>query len=252
MPEPAAVLPAWHVAVDGCTNFRDAGGWPIADGRRMRTRRLYRADDPVRLTPAGRVTVEQLGLGFVVDIRQQSQFERGPGFLAPERTAHIPLVDRVIDPANPPTLETAADIADLYAGMLDRSRQPFARAVDTVAAHLGEGPVLVHCVYGKDRAGLVSALVQAAIGVPAEAIIEDYTRSHEPSLRRRAWMLAEPLEGDLNSSRVSEFLFTAPAGAMRLVLDRALAEHRTLPDWVASFPIRSDTIARLCDALLER
>jgi len=245
------VMPAWHVAVEGCLNFRDAGGWPVIGGR-MRTGALYRSDDPVRLTSAGRETVGGLGLAFVVDLRQQAQFERGPGFLPPERTAHIPLVDRVIDPANPPMLETAADIADLYAEMLDRGHAQIGRALDTIAAHVSDGPVLVHCVYGKDRAGLLTALVQAAIGVSAEAIAEDYGRSDDPSRRRRAWMLAEPIPGDIHSERVSEFLFSAPGESMQIVLDRALADHPSLTDWAASFPVRPDTIERLGDALVER
>jgi hypothetical protein len=205
----------------------------------------------VRLTQAGRAVVADLGLAFVVDLRQQSQFARGPGFLAPEHTAHIPLVDRVIDPTNPPTLETPADIADLYMGMLDRSAEPFGRALDTLAKHASDGPVLVHCVFGKDRAGLLTALVHAALGVPAASIAAEYARSHEPSRRRRAWMLAEPLPDDPDMGYVSEFLFSAPAESMLLLLQRVHAEHASLVDWVASFPIRPDTIARLGDALLE-
>ena len=42
------VGPDWHVDVEGCVNFRDAGGWELDDGRRMRSRHLYRSDDPVQ------------------------------------------------------------------------------------------------------------------------------------------------------------------------------------------------------------
>ena len=77
---PIVDLPAWHLDVEGCTNFRDAGGWATTDGGRMRTGLLYRSDDPIRLTASGRAVVESLGLRLVVDLRQRAQFERGPGF----------------------------------------------------------------------------------------------------------------------------------------------------------------------------
>jgi protein-tyrosine phosphatase len=244
-------LPEWHVEVDGCKNFRDAGGWTTLDGARMRRGRLYRSDDPVRVTETGRQTVAGLGLAAVVDLRQESQFMRSPGFLPPERTVHLPLVDRVIDTENPPRLESPEDIVDLYVGMLERSEEQLGRVLDAIATHLESGPVLVHCAYGKDRAGLVTAIVQAAIGVPAESIVADYHRSHEPSRRRRAWQIAEPLPDDPNTKLVPPFLFEAPATVMGTLLERVTEEHGSLATWVASFPSAPDTIDRLRHELLE-
>jgi hypothetical protein len=217
----------------------------------MRRGALYRSDEPVRLTPAGREAVARLRLAFVVDVRQHSQYVRGTGFLDPARTSHVPLVDRVIDPANPPTLESPADMANLYLGMLARSSEPLARALDTIADHLSEGPVLVHCVYGKDRAGLVTALVQCAIGVTSESIVADYARSDLPGRRRRAWMIAAPLDDDPVTTGVPEYLFTAPAQAMALVLEQLIDQHGSVPEMVRTLPISPTTIARLTDGLLE-
>ena len=246
------VGPDWHVDVEGCVNFRDAGGWELDDGRRMRSRHLYRSDDPVRLTARGRNAVRSLGIGFVVDLRQRAQAARGAGFLPIEQTARIPLVDRVIDPDAPPSLLSPIDLADLYDEMLDRSRQSIADVLDHVAAHVAAGPVLVHCAYGKDRAGLVTALVQSAIGVPAESIVVDYARSHEPSTRRRAWMLREPLPGDPDLSMMPGLLFSAPPTSMRMLLDRMVERHGSLDEWPSSLPIKPDTVARLRDGLVER
>jgi protein-tyrosine phosphatase len=244
-------LPEWHVAVEGCLNFRDAGGWDVAGGGRMRRGRVYRSDDPVRLTERGRATVRALGLRLVVDLRQQSQFVRSPGFLPADRTAHVPLVDRVIDPDNPPSLTQPSDIADLYEGMLGRSQEPLAHALDLIAGQVTEGPVLVHCAYGKDRAGLVVALVQSAVGVPAASIVADYERSHAPAERRLAWLTAEPLDDDPDTSHVPGFLFSAHGETMRLLLDRLVARYGGLDEWAASLPVRPDTVTRLRDALIE-
>jgi protein-tyrosine phosphatase len=245
-------LPEWHIDVEGCVNFRDTGGWPTVDGGTVRRNRLYRSDDPIRITAAGREAVERLGLAMVIDLRQQTQFSRTPGFVEPARTAHVPLVDQVVDHADPPPLDTARDIADLYAGMLAESRGQVGRVLDLVAVNVAYGPVLVHCAFGKDRAGLMIALIHAAIGVRAGDIADDYVRSDAPSQRRRALMIEQPLDDDPPISRLPETLFRAPVETIDLVLARAVAEHGSLDAWVASFPIADSTVDRLRVGLVER
>lgn len=245
-------LPEWHVDVAGCVNFRDAGGWRTVDGGAVRRGRLYRSDDPIRIEPDGRRAVDRLGLAMVVDLRQQTQFSRTPGFVERERTSHIPLVDQVVDHADPPPLDTPRDIADLYAGMLDQSRQQVARVLDVVADHVTNGPVLVHCAFGKDRAGLIIAIIHAAIGVRPDDIVADYVRSDAPARRRRAAMIERPLDDDPPVARLPENLFRASAETMELVLDRAVEQHGSLGGWVATFPTAPSTVERLRANLIHR
>lgn len=240
-----------HLDIPGCLNFRDAGGWQRADGARMRLGRLYRSDDPIRTTAEGRRRVLDLGLACVIDVRQNAQFHRGPGFLPADRTFHRPLVDKVIDLDNPPPLSEPAHIADMYDDMIARSTAQLGEVLDLLAEHLEQGPALVHCVYGKDRTGIVLALVEAALGMPREAIVADYFRSHEPTHRRYAWMKAEPLPDDPPIGRAPAYLFNAPAETMEIFLDRVMQQHGSLDAWVRSFPIAPDTVDRLRAALLE-
>ena len=246
------VLPDWHVDVAGCVNFRDAGGWRTVDGGEVRRGRLYRSDDPIRITPEGRRAVDRLGLAMVVDLRQQTQFSRTPGFVERERTSHVPLVDQVVDHTDPPPLDTARDIANLYAGMLDESRHQVGRVLDVVADHVASGPVLVHCAFGKDRAGLVTAIIHAAIGVRPDDIVADYVRSDAPARRRRAAMIEQPLEDDPPVARLPENLFRASAETMELVLARAVEQHGSLDAWVATFPTAPSTVDRLRANLIDR
>jgi len=236
---------AGHLDVDGCVNFRDAGGWATTDGRTVRRGRLFRSDDPIRITPAGRDVVDALDLALVVDLRQQSQFSRSPGFVDAAHTAHLPLVDQVVDHEDPPPLDTPTDIADLYVGMLGESREQVGRVLDRIADTLPDGPVLVHCAFGKDRAGLITALIHAAIGVRRDDIVADYVRSDEPAQRRRATLIENPSPDDPPVARLPATLFRAPAETIELVLERAVDEHGSLEAWVASFPISSSTIGRL-------
>ena len=244
-------LPEWHVDVDGCVNFRDTGGWATVDNGTVRRGRFFRSDDPIRITAAGRAAVDLLGLALVVDLRQQTQFSRTPGFVEPERTAHVPLVDQVVDHSDPPPLDTPRDIADLYAGMLAESSGQVARVLDVVAGRVSTGPVLVHCAFGKDRAGLITALVHAAIGVQPDDIVADYVRSDVPSQRRRRAMIEQPLDDDPPIAHLPETLFRAPAETIELVLARAVDQHGSLDAWVRSFPIADSTIDLLRAGLNE-
>jgi protein-tyrosine phosphatase len=245
-------LPPWHIEVEGCFNFRDAGGWPTVDGGRVRSEWFYRSDDALRITDSGRRTVEALGLAVVVDLRQHDQWVRRPGFLPAERTVHVPFVDHVIDRAAPPPIHDVDDMVELYEDMIERGRGRIATALDVLADRIRHGPVLVHCAFGKDRAGIITALAHIAAGVDTDAIVEDFARSHEPSMRRRAATLADPLPDDPDTSKVPSFLFSAPGDLMRLLLDRQSARHGSPEDWLASFPIDVDTRDRLRDALVER
>jgi len=243
-------LPEWHVEVDGCLNFRDAGGWETIEGAMVRRGRLYRSDDPIRITSSGCAAVDRLGLAKVIDLRQQTQFSRTPGFVEVARTAHVPLVDQIVDHTDPPPLDTARDIADLYAAMLAESRDQVGRVLDLVADNLANGPVLVHCAFGKDRAGLIIALVHAAIGVRPEDIVADYVRSDAPSQLRRVAMMEHPLHDDPPIARLPESLFRAPAETFELLLGDVFEQHGSLEAWVASFPIADSTIDRLRAALV--
>lgn len=239
-----------HLDIDGCVNFRDAGGWEAAGGE-MRTGLLYRSDDPVRLTAVGRAAVDALHLAAVVDLRQEAQFRRRPGFVEPARTFHRPLVDKVIDLDNPPELSDPSHIADLYVEMIERSRQQIADVLNIVGERIGDGPVLVHCAFGKDRTGLIVAMVQAAIGVGADDIVADYTASHQPAQRRLNWLLTEPLHDDPPIHKPPAYLFAAPPEAMRSLLDQACEQYGSLLGWVEHFNLDAATIDRLRAALVK-
>jgi len=240
-----------HLDIEGCFNVRDAGGWSTVDGGRMRRGALYRADDPVRITEPGRRAIAGLGLKAIIDLRQRTQVDRGPGFGDPAITHLIPVVDRVIDTDDPPRFEEPADMAAFYDDMVERGKGHLVRAVDIVAAYLAEGPVLVHCAAGKDRTGLVVALIQATIGVPFDSIVEEYALSDEPTKRKRRAMLDDPLPGDPPVGRSPSYLWTAPAEAMALFARRAIDLYGSLEQWAPGLGVSATSVRRLRAGLIE-
>jgi protein-tyrosine phosphatase len=238
------------IAIEGCFNFRDAGGWPTDTGK-MRRGVLYRGDAPERLTAAGREAVEALGLTCVVDMRQKRFVEISLGFANDDVTHHIELVDQMLDYDDLPRLEEPVDLADMYIDLIGRSEVQLVRAIETIADHVSSGPVLVHCTAGKDRTGLAIALIQGAIGVPLDCIADDFALSDAPSRRRRAAMLESPVKGDPPVARSPEFMWTAPREAMHLLASRAIEKFGSLQAWPLAIGVSPDAIEKLRRGLLE-
>lgn len=160
--------------------MRDLGGYPTADGGITRRQALIRADNLVRLTPDGQAALRAYGVRTIIDLRlarelisDPSPFAPAPGRPAAPRYRHLALIDE--------TTDTAVDAADsVHAGyiiILERSKPLVAAVIHAVAAGLDEGGVVFHCHGGKDRTGLVAALVLALVGVPRPAILADYAHS---------------------------------------------------------------------------
>jgi protein-tyrosine phosphatase len=236
--------------IEGSFNFRDAGGWPAGTGT-MRRGVLYRGDAPERLTSAGRDAVAALGLTCVIDLRQKRFVEMSLGFAGDDVTHHIELVDQMIDYNNMPRLEEPVDLADMYTDLIRRCQPQLIRAIEIVADHVDNGRVLVHCTAGKDRTGVVVGMIQAAIGVSLDSIADDFTRSDDPSKRRRAAMLESPVTGDPPVARSPAFLWTAPREAMYLLASRAVDEFGSLESWPAGLGVSPEAIDKLRAGLLE-
>lgn len=237
------------IDVGGCWNVRDAGGWPAADGQTMKTGVLYRSDDPIRITGAGRATIEALELAGVIDLRQAHQVERSAPFIDEFRTHHIPLVDQVINTDSPPPLDTPEDLGALYLDMYDRGKGQMVASIELIAA-TPESPWLIHCAAGKDRTGILVAALKVAVGVSADDIVAEYALSDGPVIGRRESMIANPLPDDPDLSKSPKFLWTAPPGAMAAFLDLIAERYGSLQAWPKGLGISADGVERLRDAWL--
>jgi protein tyrosine/serine phosphatase len=172
MSSPPRLLP-----LVGAYNFRDLGGYPTVDGRTTRWGRLFRSDTLHELTEADLAVLRRIGLASVIDLRTASEVQRtGRGLLQDEpiRYLHLSVMQEGISGNDEPRPSLAdLDLASLYLRWLDSGRQPFVDALGAVADP-GGYPLVFHCAAGKDRTGLLAALVLDIVGVVREAIVEDY------------------------------------------------------------------------------
>jgi protein-tyrosine phosphatase len=168
------------IKFEGCYNFRDLGGYPTADGRALRWRVLFRSDALHRLSEAEVERMrDELGIGAVIDLRSTAELrDDGRGALG-ERSEilfhHVPLFDRQ-------TVERAADVpmhtlADRYFLLAEFAKPAIAEVLTTIAET--DAPLVYHCAAGKDRTGVISAVLLGLLGVPDEVIIADYVATQE-------------------------------------------------------------------------
>ncbi|MFF3171623.1 tyrosine-protein phosphatase [Streptomyces sp. NPDC057900] len=192
--------PSTEPELAGVRNFRDVGGLPTSDGRRVRHGRLYRSGHLASATPEDAAFLGGLGLHTVFDFRNAADLKLdGPDVELPGvRNVNIPLTDpadgsefwRMVRDGEMDELRgilgggkgTDRMVASYRSIILDRtaehSRVLHALAEDSV-------PALMHCAAGKDRAGLSIAVSLLAVGVGRDTIEADYLKSNDTHRRYR-------------------------------------------------------------------
>lgn len=210
-----------HLFWDGCLNVRDLGGHPTADGDETRFGAVVRADSVRQLSAAGWAELVGYGISTIVDLRMTSELLEDPEGESPVTVVHIPFleedaealeeVERVSRAAPDPPSATR----DVYMVFLERFRSNVAAAIAAVA-NAPQGGVVVHCAGGKDRTGLVTALLLSLAGVSREDIAADYALSEERLRERHDEWIAQA-ENEEERDRLRRIAVT-PAESMLGVL----------------------------------
>lgn len=199
--------PTRRVPLHSTCNTRDLGGYPTRDGRVTRFGRLYRSDLPHGMDAHDRALAGRLGLVCVIDLRTAEQAARQKS-----EFAGLPGVDYLCCPfaAGNRDPSGSGQAADITMEMLS-DKQNIARVLRAILA--AKGPVLFHCAAGKDRTGILAALLLGAAGVEQGDILADYALSYAYVLPVVRW-LREQIPGD------ADWYGRADPEAMEEVLSR--------------------------------
>lgn len=167
-------MPLRQPILEGAHNIRDLGGHPCRDGSRTMDNRIYRGCAMTGLTAKGLETLRALGLVAVIDLRGPGEQRRAPCPLRDmPRWMSIPLFDGLAPLAPGDAATLGAPLAARYIAAAQTNAARFAEVVRSIAA-APEGSVLIHCSAGKDRTGLIAAIMLSLAGATEEAIVEDY------------------------------------------------------------------------------
>jgi protein-tyrosine phosphatase len=242
-----------HLAWDGCLNVRDLGGHPTGDGGATRFGSIVRADSIRQLSEAGWEELVDYGVVTIVDLRGGDELAADPPAELPVHVVHVPFFTddeeawAEIEAAGTAAPSAAAATRDVYLVFLERFRVNVAAAVVAVA-WAPSGTVLVHCVGGKDRTGLLTALLLRLAGVGHADIAADYALS-EQRLRPRhdAWLAeAETEEERQRIRRIS----ATPAEAMTGVLEELERRYGSVEAYLQAGGVMEAELDRIRERLV--
>ncbi|MGI5242354.1 tyrosine-protein phosphatase [Dactylosporangium sp. CA-139066] len=227
-------------------NFRDLGGYGTESGRTTRWRRLYRSDSLSRIDPADAASFTALGVRTVIDLRRPREIDRDGRIHAFEGLTyhHLnPLHAEWEDATDHDEPSDARWLANRYLELAEQGHPAISAAVEVIA-DAGNAPVVVHCVAGKDRTGVVSAVTLAALGVPDDVVAEDYALTSAATERTLAFLRGLNPEIEKMPRR----WLLSPAEAMLLFLADLRARHGSIRAYLG---LPDATYARLEAHLLE-
>jgi protein-tyrosine phosphatase len=178
-------IPTRYLRLEGGCNFRDAGGHATADGRTVRWGCVYRAGVLGYFTPADAERLSGLGVRAICDLRRAEEREREPtrwpvpdvATLTWDDGEDAPAVTRRFAQREPDAQGMRDAMLNLYRD-LPRWMAPRVRGLFECVAY-DRMPVVVHCSAGKDRTGFAVAMLHAALGVSADAAMQDYLYTNE-------------------------------------------------------------------------
>ena len=232
---------------DGCLNVRDLGGHRTKDGAETTYGAIVRADSVRQLTAEGWEALVDYGIRTVVDLRMDEEREDDPPAGAPVDLLHISLFDDdkgVFDEVEA-AAEAAPDVAsatrDVYLLFLEHFKVNVAAAIRAIA-NAPEGGVVVHCMGGKDRTGLVTALLLELAGVDTEQIAADYALSEERLRpRHEVWFAEAETEAELKRL---ERIAQTPAASIVGVFDELERRYGSVEGYLREAGVSEDDIAR--------
>jgi protein tyrosine/serine phosphatase len=241
------------LAWEGCLNVRDLGGLPTEDGRRTRLGGVVRSDNVRRLTDEGWRALAEHGVQRIVDLRFPEELAEDQPREVDIDVVHVSVLGAGFDPEYVKELDAhlaANDVADHYAWsyveFLERYRERFGQAFAAIAD--ADGTVVVHCFAGKDRTGLVAAILLRLAGVDRATIGADYAVTAD-NLRAR-WQVWLREARDEEERAKLEKLQHTPADAMARVVQEIEHRYGDVASYLRAAGLTDEQVDRLRERLV--
>ena len=175
-----------NVNITGIQNFRDLGGYKSqGTGKNVRWGMLYRSGQIDSISRLSQQELKQIGIRTFIDLRTKEEYIGYPSMAGPFKTIHIPIEAGNMEPVLQAMQRENLQADTIYQlvkqinrDLVDKHQKEF-KQIFSVLLDPANYPVVINCNSGKERTGVVAALVLAALGVNEEVIMEDYRLSNK-------------------------------------------------------------------------
>jgi protein-tyrosine phosphatase len=243
------------IGLEAVHNFRDLGGYPTASGQSTKWRTLFRSDGLYRLRGADDMSrVRQLGLKSVIDLRTERE-QRDQGIFPTDDIEvsfhHLSIVDVTWSDTETPEFDDEVEFLVWgYRDMLEIGSSRFADAMH-VLAQTDSVPAVFHCAAGKDRTGVLAALLLSSLGVDDAHICADYGLTQDAMQRTIAWSKVHRPELAERYATIPKAFLAADPRAMQIVLTELAQKHGSVRNYVREIGVADATVEALGNLLLQ-
>jgi protein-tyrosine phosphatase len=231
-----------RIILPGLFNLRDLGGYPTANGA-IPWRRLLRSDALHQLDAPGIRTLADLGLRTIIDLRTEMEAAAAPSPLdqLAAAAAHVSILGGDLE-------SLPLELDAIYRFIVEQRGEAIVAAVGPLCAD-DAYPALVHCSAGKDRTGIVIALVLSVLGVPDELIAADYALSASHLDLHRTAAIGQLQASTGLGENLTDELLGSPPDLILAVLDQVRSEYGTADGYLLAHGLTSPDLTALRAAL---
>lgn len=244
-----------HLKFERITNFRDLGGYPARDGRVIAWRRVFRSGELARMNDSDLTRlVDEISLNSVIDLRSRKEAkEQGTGSLSEAGLKYhsVPFMTSDGNREEDERLfKSLTNMGEFYLHLVSRPEfgNRIVEALELIADPANH-PLVFHCAVGKDRTGILAAVLLNVLGVSDEDIVEDYALS-EPYMDEILVRADENPEIAKAIEHLPGFFWKAAPTSMELFLSAIRQEYGSIKDYLCAQGADNSLVSHLEDALL--
>jgi protein tyrosine/serine phosphatase len=231
-----------HLVWPDLLNARDLGGLRSVSGEQTASRQVVRADNLNKLAPAGVAALVAYGVRTVIDLRDPFELEKFPNPLAAAPPSGVVFLSApLISAAEWEAIKDPARAAERYVLTATLSHHNIARAIAAVS-DAGAGGVVIHCHAGKERTGIVAALLLSLAGVPEAVVADDWTSSDAYLQPLYEEWLGDEADPVIRAKRAKGFV--THAGHIVEVFAHIRSGHGSVEDYLLAGGLSSDQLDR--------